>query len=162
MAEKQDLELISFHRYIKNTYTNGTIYTEHLLNIDKRPQLSKRARKAQHNKVGQKNKETKNERERHWMGPVFQGGSCEGGKVPACWEVFSPVGTGVTEGISWDRGKTPVCGGQESYLHRQLALPPVPPILRCSSTGMGSSWVLKLKLQVRPRERTGAACGQTA
>ena len=121
------MELISFHRYIKNTYTSGMICTEHLLNIDKRPQLSKRARKAQHNEVGQKNKETKNKRERHWMGPVSRGGSCEGGKVPASWEVFSPVQTGVTEGISRDRGKTPVCGGQESYLHRQLALPPRAP-----------------------------------
>ena len=64
------MELISFHRYIKNTFTNGMICTERLLNTDKRPQLSKRARKAQCNKVGQKKNETKNERERHWMGPV--------------------------------------------------------------------------------------------
>ena len=68
------------------------ICTEHLLNTDKRPQLSKRARKAQCNQVGQKKNETKNERERHWMGPVPQGGSCEGGKVPVPWEVFSPAG----------------------------------------------------------------------
>lgn len=48
------MELISFHKYIKNTFTNGMICTEHLLNTDKRPQLSKRARKAQCNQVGQK------------------------------------------------------------------------------------------------------------
>ena len=45
MAEKEDAEFASPHKYIKNTPTNGTILTEHLLNTSRRPRTSKRTRK---------------------------------------------------------------------------------------------------------------------
>ena len=32
MAEQEDVEFASPHKYIKNTSTNGTVLTEHLLN----------------------------------------------------------------------------------------------------------------------------------
>ena len=50
------------HRYIKNTSTCGTTLTEHLLNADRRPQTSKRARKSPCNWVGQKKKKKKKEK----------------------------------------------------------------------------------------------------
>lgn len=80
--------------------------TEH---FDERPQPSKRARKAQCNQVGQKKKKQKT-REKGTDGTCARGGSCEGGKVSAPWEVFT---SGVKGGISRDRGRIPVCGRQE-------------------------------------------------
>ena len=45
MAEQEDPELVSPYNYIKNTSTNGTILTEHLLNISGRLWTCKRIRK---------------------------------------------------------------------------------------------------------------------
>ena len=45
------------HKYIKNTSACGTTSTEHLLNADRRPQTSQKARKSPHTGVGQKKKE---------------------------------------------------------------------------------------------------------
>ena len=39
------MEFTSSHKYIKNTSTDGTILTEHLLNISRGPWTSKRSRK---------------------------------------------------------------------------------------------------------------------
>ena len=74
------MELTSFHKHIQNTSSSGTICTEHLLNTGRRPQTSERARKPPHNQVGEKKKEKE---KGVGMGPVPQGGSCEGGKVLA-------------------------------------------------------------------------------
>ena len=59
MMEKQDMELISSHKFIKNTSTSGMIYTEHLVNASRRPQTSKRTRKPPHDQAGQRKKERK-------------------------------------------------------------------------------------------------------
>ena len=48
------------HKYNKNTSTCGATPTEHLLNADRRPQTSKKARKSPHTWVGRKKKEKKN------------------------------------------------------------------------------------------------------
>lgn len=53
---------------ISKTLLQMELFAQNIMNIDHQP--SKRARKAQCNQVGQKKKETKNEREGHWMGPV--------------------------------------------------------------------------------------------
>ena len=45
MAEQEDLEFTSPHKYIKNTSTNGTISIENLLNTSKGPRTPKRTRK---------------------------------------------------------------------------------------------------------------------
>ena len=45
------------HKYIRNTATCRTTPTEHLLNADKRPQTSQKARSSPHTWVGQKKKE---------------------------------------------------------------------------------------------------------
>ena len=39
------MEFSSPHKYVKNTYTDGTLLTEHLLNTSRRPRTPKRARK---------------------------------------------------------------------------------------------------------------------
>ena len=82
------MEFTFSYKNIKNTSTSRTIHTEHLLNADRRPQTSERARKPPRNWVGQRKKKTKG----IGTGPVPQGGSCEGGKVPALWKVSSPAG----------------------------------------------------------------------
>ena len=46
MVYKKNVELPSSHKYIKNTSTNGTILTEHLLNTGRRPQTPERTRKS--------------------------------------------------------------------------------------------------------------------
>ena len=45
MAEWKDVELTPSHKYIKNTLTNDTVLTEHLLNTSRRPQTPERTRK---------------------------------------------------------------------------------------------------------------------
>lgn len=39
MMEKQDMELISSHKFIKNTSTSGIVHTEHLLNTGRNLRL---------------------------------------------------------------------------------------------------------------------------
>ena len=55
MVEKEDMEFTSPQKYIKNTSTNGTILTDHLLNTSRRPWKPKRTRKipTQPGSVGQ-------------------------------------------------------------------------------------------------------------
>ena len=79
------MKLTFSHRNIKNPSTSRMIHAEQLLNTNRRPQTSKKSSKPPHNWVGQKKKE----KEGIWVGPVFQGGRCEGGKVPAPREVSS-------------------------------------------------------------------------
>ena len=55
------MRLTYSHKYIENESTCGTIHTENLLNADKRPQDSDRARKTSQNRVGQKKEEKKRE-----------------------------------------------------------------------------------------------------
>ena len=57
MVEEKDMELTFSHKNINHTSTSGLIYTEHLLNAERRPQTLERARKSPHNWVGQKEKE---------------------------------------------------------------------------------------------------------
>jgi len=45
MAEWENVKFISSHNYIKNTPTNETILTEHLLDISGKLWTTKRARK---------------------------------------------------------------------------------------------------------------------
>lgn len=59
MSEYQDMEATSSDKYIKNTFTCVTVFTEYLLNGDRRPQTSERAIQFPHNLVGQKKKERK-------------------------------------------------------------------------------------------------------
>ena len=47
------------HRYIRNTSTCGTTLTEHLLNVCRRPQTSQKTRNYPCTWVGQKKKEKK-------------------------------------------------------------------------------------------------------
>ena len=70
---------IPHHKYIKNASIRGTTPTEHLLNADRRPQASQKARNSSCTWVGQKKKE-KNKDKRIGMEPAPLGGSC-GGKV---------------------------------------------------------------------------------
>ena len=42
MMEQEDVEFVTSHKYIKNSSTNGTVPTEHLLNISGRLQTPKR------------------------------------------------------------------------------------------------------------------------
>ena len=56
MAEEQDLELTSSHKYIQTMSRCGTILTEHLLNVGRGPQTSEMARKSPHDWVGQMKK----------------------------------------------------------------------------------------------------------
>ena len=43
--EEQDTELISFHKYIKNTYMCATVLVEYLLSAGKGSHATKKARK---------------------------------------------------------------------------------------------------------------------
>ena len=52
------------HKYIRNTSTCGTTPTEHLLNADRRPQTSPKARKSPCTRVGQKKKQRQKNRDR--------------------------------------------------------------------------------------------------
>ena len=54
MAEWENVKFISSHKYIKNTSTNGTSLTEHLLDISGKLWTTKRTRrkKAPCNQVG--------------------------------------------------------------------------------------------------------------
>lgn len=45
MVEYEDMELISSHKCIKNMSTNGTVFTEHLLNASRKPQTHERTRR---------------------------------------------------------------------------------------------------------------------
>ena len=45
VEEQEDLEFTSPHKHIKNTSTNGTILTEHMLNTSRRPRTPKRKRR---------------------------------------------------------------------------------------------------------------------
>ena len=118
MAEEQEAEFISFHRNIENTSTSGMIHTEQLLSTDRRTQMSEKTRKHPRNWVGQKEKEKEGIR----TGPAPQGGSCEGEKVPALWEVSSPVGRsawmeGEFQSLIGQRSNRFVEGKTESNLH---------------------------------------------
>ena len=53
------MEFTSPHKYIKNTSTNGTILTEHLLNTSRRPQTPKRTKKNSHTTGQDERKEKK-------------------------------------------------------------------------------------------------------
>lgn len=79
------MKLTFSNKNIKNPSTSGTIHAEQLLNTNRRPRTSKKSSKIPHNWVGQKEKEN----EGIWMGSVFQGGRCEGGKFLALREVSS-------------------------------------------------------------------------
>ena len=68
------------HKYIINTATCGTTPKEHLLNADRRPQTSQKARNSPCTWVGQKKKKKKKDK-RIGRGLAPLGGSCEGGKV---------------------------------------------------------------------------------
>ena len=46
------MKFISPHRYIKNTSTNGTIFTQHLLKTGRRLGLLKEEQRFPHNLVG--------------------------------------------------------------------------------------------------------------
>ena len=52
------------HKYIKNTSTCGTIPTEHLLNVGRRPQTSQKAKNSPRTWVGQKKKEEQRQKNR--------------------------------------------------------------------------------------------------
>ena len=63
------------HKYIRNTSTCGTTPTEHLLNADRRPQTSQKARNSPHTWVGKKEKEKTKTKEQgrdlnFWEGAV--------------------------------------------------------------------------------------------
>ena len=45
MEEEEDGEVTSLHKYMKNTSTNGTNLTEHMLNTSRGPWTPKRTRK---------------------------------------------------------------------------------------------------------------------
>ena len=64
MAEQEDAEFISPHKYIKNTSTNGTVLTEHLQNISRRLQTPKRTRKIplQLGRMKERKKEKRNQK----------------------------------------------------------------------------------------------------
>ena len=49
LVEAWDVELISFHKYIKDISTCGKILTEHPLNMGRRPGTYEKARKSPHN-----------------------------------------------------------------------------------------------------------------
>ena len=89
-------------KYIKNTSTCGTTPAEHLLNADRRPQTSQKARKSPRTWVGRKKKEkTQKNRDRtctsgrelwrrksfHTLGSPFTGGDggWAGGKLWSHW-----------------------------------------------------------------------------
>ena len=63
MAEYEDVEFVSPHKYIKNTSTNGTILTEHLLNISGRIRIPKRTRtiSSQLGRMKERKKEMRNQ-----------------------------------------------------------------------------------------------------
>ena len=152
------------HRYIKNTSTSGMIHTEHLLNAV-RSLTSERARKPLCNQVGQKKKERKKKKKGIRMGPVPQGGSCEGGKVLHPGK--SPHQRGDQPGwrgsLGGEHSNRFVEGKMESDLHRWSVSPPCTPqpktlVCQCGQ-GLGAeAWALEVRL----RERTGVGCIETA
>lgn len=75
------MEFISSHKYIKNTSTRGTIFTEYLLNAGRDLIIPKLQEKNHH--ITRRIKEKMEIR----MGPASLGGSCE--KVPSNRENFS-------------------------------------------------------------------------
>ena len=123
MAEEYEAEFTALHRNIEKTPTSGTIHTEQLLSTDRKPQTSEKTRKPPCNWVGQKEKEKEEIR----TGSVPQGGSCEGGKVPAPW-----VGSSSAEKLDWIDGEFWRQNGEsseylesktDSNLHRRSAPP---------------------------------------
>ena len=75
------MEFISSHKYIQNTSTRETIFTEYLLNAGRDLIIPKLQEKNHH--TTRRIKEKMEIR----MGPASLGGSCE--KVPSNWENFS-------------------------------------------------------------------------
>ena len=123
----------------------------------------KRQEKPPSNPVRQKEKEKEGMR----TGPALQGGSCEGGKVPAPWEGFSPA-----EKLDWmereiqslrgESSNQSVQGKMETNLHRGLAPPPCTPqpeILLCWWWGGG--WSVTQTPKLSSRERTRVRCRNT-
>lgn len=87
MAEEKDVEFISSHKYMKNTSTCGTIFTEFLLNAG-RDLIMPKLREKNHHIT-----RTIKEKTEIRMGPASLGGSCE--KVPSNWETFTSAGRSV-------------------------------------------------------------------
>ena len=81
MAEEKDVEFISSHKYMKNTSTCGTIFTEYLLNAGRDLIIPKlQEKKSPHNQEDKRKNGNQD-------GTCTLGGSCE--KVPSNQENFS-------------------------------------------------------------------------
>ena len=89
------MRLTYSHKHTENASTCGTVSTEGLLNADKRPQDSDRARKTSQNWVGQKKEDRKNKKGSETR-PAPLGGSWK--------EENLPGRTLTTQEMSWDRG----------------------------------------------------------
>ena len=109
---------LSPHKYIRNTSTCGKTPTKHLLNTDRRPQTSQKARNSPPTRVGQKKKTDK----RIGKGPAPLGGRCEGGKVSTHQETLSLAETGSGGGEALEpqrRVQQQGCRGQRGEIPTQ-------------------------------------------
>ena len=86
MAEQEDGKFVAPHKYIKNTSTNRTVLSEHLLNISGRLQTSKRTRKIPsqpgRTKERKKEKRTQKRDQQPWQESEGEGRSPHSGKLP--------------------------------------------------------------------------------
>ena len=72
MAEKEDVEFISPHQYIKNATTNGKVLTEFFLNTSWRLQTPKRTKKKKKKIPLQPDRMKEKRKEESEKGPAIQ------------------------------------------------------------------------------------------
>ena len=143
------------HKYIRNTSTCGTTPTEHLLNADRRPQTSQKARNSPHTWVGKKEKEKTKTKEQgrdlnFWEGAVKEKKFPHTRKPLHWWR----RGGGWAGGKLWshrgERSNRGAEGKEERFPHRGSVL---------TSTHQPERLGLR---RSDPRERTGVGCVNTA
>ena len=142
MAEEKDVEFISSHKYMKNTSTCGTMFTEFLLNAGRDLIMPKLQEKNHH--ITRRIKEKTEIR----MGPASLGGSCE--KVPSNWETFSSAGRSVRtekelQRLRGEQSTQLLAVRTERPAQRVLATFLIPQTQVCWCAW--NSWVLKFRLQ---------------
>ena len=155
------------HKYIRNTSTRGTTPTGHLLNAGRRPQTSQMARNYPRTWVGQKKKEKTETKEKRWHLHLWEGAIKEEKfphpMKPLHWRRRRVAG-GKLRSHGGERSNRGAEGKAERFPHRGSVPTSThqPKRLVCSPAGTGGGWELRLGLQSYPRERSGAACMNTA
>ena len=155
------------HKYIRNTSTRGIAPIEHLLNADRRPQTSKKARPPTY--LGRAKEKRSNRGKRIGTGPAPVGGSCEGGKLSKhSRKPLRGRRWRVAKGGSFGAPEESVATGVWRAKRRDSRTEKRCRAALTSPRGLSAhrwgrrGWELRLGLRSDRRERTGAGCMNTA